>query len=170
MNNNTNDGPRRKPHRAMAFLQNKIFIIFFLPVIAMIIIIAVALILRAVKSPAEKIPADVTGDYIYVLPIKERPADNILPADDKDPFSGSGTPALYLGGIIYNPDGKSNAVILTADKSYVVQQGDLIGKTGWVVNEITADTVTIIKNEKSEILSMPAKAADGLYEKNTEVS
>lgn len=167
--NSKNAGPRRRTHRTIAFLQNKIFILFFLPVIALIIIIAIVLILRIVNPQVEDIPVSAAGDYIYVLPIKERAADNI-PVAGKDPFSSGGTSALYLGGIMYNPDGTSNAIILSAEKSYVVLQNEIIGKTGWMVTEITADTVTIIKNDKTEKLTMTAGNVDGLYEKDTEVS
>lgn len=169
MNNNPNGGLRRKPHRAIAFLQNKIFILFFLPVIALIIIIAVVLILRIVKPPAEDIPVAAAGDYIYVLPIKERPADNI-PAAGKDPFSSGGTAALALDGIMYNPDGTSIVIIRSAEASYVVSPDSAIGQTGWVVTGITAETVTITKNEKSEILSLAAEAVAGLTNKETEAS
>lgn len=167
MNNNTNGGLRRKPHRAIAFLQNKIFILFFLPVIALIIIIAVVLIIRIVNPPAAETPVAAAGDYIYVLPIKERPADNI-PVDGKDPFSGGGTAALVLDGIMYNPDGASVVILRSADAAYVVSLDSLIGQTGWVVTAITVDTVTITKNEKSEILSLTAETAAGLIKNDTE--
>ncbi|MHB1151456.1 MAG: hypothetical protein ACYCWE_14045 [Eubacteriales bacterium] len=169
MNNNPHTSQRRKPHRAVAFLQNKIFILFFLPVIALIIIIAVVLIIRLVDPSEEEIPVAAVGDYIYVLPIKERPADD-SPVAGKDPFSSGGTAALVLDGIMYNPDGTSIVILRSADASYVVSPDGAIGQTGWVVTDITADTVTITKNEKSEILSLTAEAVAGLYNNNTEVS
>ncbi len=166
MNKNTNDGQRRKPHRTAVFLHNKIFILFFLPVLALIIIIAVVLILRVINPPAAETPVAAVGDYIYVLPIKERSADNI-PTVGKDPFISEGATGLRLDGIVYNPDGTSIAVISSVNASYVVSNDDSVGQTGWVVAIITADTVTITKNEKTEMLSLIAKTVDGINRNDT---
>lgn len=168
MNGNTDSGLRRKRRRPLAFLQNKIFILFFLPVITLIIIIAVALIVRLVKPPQEDIAVAASEDYIYVLPIKERPADT-GPAAGKDPFAAGGTAALVLDGIMYNPDGSSVVILRSAEASYIVSPDETVGQTGWIVKEITADTVLIMKNDKSETLSLTAEAVAGLYE-NTEES
>ncbi len=169
MNNSTDGGFRRKPHRIRAFLQNKIFILFFLPVIALIIIIAAVLIIRVIKTPEAEGMTAAGSDYIYVLPIGERPADDTA-APDRDPFAGSGTAALVLDGIMYNPDGNSVVILRSADASYLVSPDGLIGQTGWVVAAVTSDTVTIVKNDKSEVLSLAADAVAGIVKNETEGS
>lgn len=166
MNGNVNGGVSRKP-RAKAFLQNKIFLIFFLPVILLIIIIAAALIIRLANAPDDSIPAAAPGDYIYVLPIKERAIDGPV-APGRDPFADGGNAAFILDGIMYNPEGTSIAVLRSSDSSYIVSPDDAVGRTGWVVSGVTADTVTITKNERSEILSLTADAVQGIFNTDTE--
>jgi type II secretory pathway component PulC len=95
-----------------------------------------------------------------VLPINERAADKA--AVNKDPFTSGGTAALVLDGIIYNPKGTSIVIVRSADVSYVVSAGGNIGETGWTAASVTADTVTIEKDGKQEILSLAADTTAGL--------
>ena len=167
MNGNVNGGVSRKTQRAAPFLQNKIFLIFFLPVILLIIIVAAALIIKLVNSPDHDIPVAASGDYIYVLPIKERVFDEPV-TPGRDPFTDGGAAAFILDGIMYNPEGTSIVILRSSDSSYVVSPSDTVGRSGWVISDVTADTVTITKNERSEILTLGADIIQGIIKSNTE--
>lgn len=153
--------PGRKPHKKINFFHNKIFLMYFVPIISVISIIAVILIVKAITGTDNALPASAAGDNIYVLPINERAADSNS-AVDKDPFTSGGTAALVLDGIMYNPDGTSIVIIRSAEVSYVVTAGGNIGDTGWTATSVTADTVTIEKDGKQEILSLAADETAGL--------
>lgn len=153
--------PGRKPHKTKSFFHNKIFLMYFVPVISVISIIAVVLIIKAVTGKNDSLPAAAAADNVYVLPINQRAADSNITVD-KDPFTSGGTAALVLDGIIYNPEGTSIIIIRSAEFSYVVSAGDVIGDTGWTATSVTADTVTIEKDGKQEVLSLAADVTAGL--------
>lgn len=163
MTGNQNKAPAQKPAAkksksiSASAVLNKTFLYIFLPIILVVTVVAVILIIRGL-SQAEEASAPVDSDYVYVLPIPERTLD-LTDEPSKDPFTTS-VSSVTLDGIMYNPNGTSVAILISANTAYVVGVGGPIGDTGYKVTDITSDTATIEKDGKSETLSLAQNSSD----------
>jgi Tfp pilus assembly protein PilP len=89
----------------------------------------------AAKESALPVMGDVKHTpTIEILPEPERPVPTKNPFESPGAFSSS----LRLTGIISGSTGSSAAIVVAGDRSYIVQVGDEIGKTGWSVTEINS--------------------------------
>ncbi len=133
-------------------LHNKLFLFIFMP---LMIIISGVTVFFIVKSITGDNALQVSGNenFVYVLPMSERAAETGDKAG-KNPFNVTGLSPVVLEGIMYNPDGTSYAILKSASMTYVKTIGDEIGDTGWLLTEITESTVTVAKDQSSEILSL----------------
>ncbi|HAN44288.1 MAG TPA: hypothetical protein DCP97_02750, partial [Ruminococcaceae bacterium] len=69
---------------------------------------------------------------------------------DKNPFESDVLSNAYLTGVMSVEGGYKTAIIVSDYGSFVVRQHDQIGKTKWVVKEITDSEVTV-KNGDAEL-------------------
>ena len=74
----------------------------------------------------------------------------------KNPFAvtGVGLSPVALEGIMYNPDGTSFAILKSSSMTYVKTIGDEIGDTGWMVAEISEDSVKVTKTKFQSCLPL----------------
>lgn len=143
-------------------LNNKLFLFIFMP---LMIIISGVTVFFIVKSITGDDALQVSGNenFVYVLPMSERAAETGDKAG-KNPFNVTGLSPVVLEGIMYNPDGTSYAILKSASMTYVKTIGDEIGDTGWLLTEITDSTVTVTKEDLTEVLSLTANGIPGAIE------
>lgn len=135
---------------------NKLFLFIFMPLMIVISGVTVFFIVKAVRGEAI-LPVSGSEDYVYVLPMSEREASQ-NGKSGKNPFAVTGISPVSLEGIMYNPDGTSYAILKSSSTTYIKTIGDEIGDTGWVLAEITETSVTVKKDEISEVLTVVADA------------
>lgn len=149
--------PVKKKSSGGGVLNNKLFLFIFMPLMIVISGVTVFFIIKAITSN-NALQVSGNENFVYVLPMAERAAETGDKAG-KNPFVATGLAPVVLEGIMYNPDGTSFAILKSASMTYVKTIGDEIGDTGWLLAEISDSTVTVTKEDLTEVLSL---AANGL--------
>lgn len=106
-----------------------------IPAIFVVIAAVVAAIfivsgLRTETDVDPNMPA--SGTAVDVLPMLER-SEGVSLADGVDPFSEDVIANAKLTGVFYNSDGFRTAILKTEYASYIVQVGDYVGDSTWLV-------------------------------------
>ena len=118
--------------------------------------VAVVLIISGAKTETEVDPNSIpAGLQVDVLPMLERGEGATL-ADGVDPFAEDVIANATLTGILYNSDGFRTAILKTEYASYIVQVGDYVGESSWLVEEITDSSATFSIDEKQRTISLEA--------------
>lgn len=147
----------KKKHFGGGVLKNKLFLFIFIPMMILISAVTVFFIVKAINNDSS-VPALGGENYVYVLPMAEREAEESVKTG-KNPFTTTGLSPVVLDGVMYNPDGTSFAILKSSNKTYVKSVGEEIGETGWTLSEITQDGATVSKDDISETLTLQSNAA-----------
>lgn len=117
-------------------------------IVAIALAVAVIIIISGVNTDTE-LGEDVTvaGQSVAVLPQLERNESETL-ADGVDPFAEDVIANAKITGIVDNSDGYKTAILKTEYASYIVQAGDYVGGSEWLVESITDTEVTCSIGEK----------------------
>lgn len=129
-----------------------------IPAVFLVIAAAVAavFIIQGVKTETGVDPdKPVSGMSVDVLPMLER-NEAVSLADGVDPFSEDVIANAKLTGILYNSDGFRTAILQTEYASYIVQVGDYVGDSTWLVEEITDTSATFSTGDKLRTVALPS--------------
>jgi len=133
-----------------AIRKNPIGVFFILLAVVIAFTIAVAVNLNKPNVPASASSAP-DGVSVDALPQTERKSESRSAISfDKNPFESDVLSNAYLTGVMSVEGGYKTAIIVSDYGSFVVRQHDQIGKTKWVVKEITDSEVTV-KNGDAEL-------------------
>lgn len=127
-----------------------------IPVIFLVIaaIVAAVFIFSGINTDTDVDPNSVpAGASVDVLPMLER-NEGVTLADGVDPFAEDVIANAKLTGIFYNSDGFRTAILQTEYASYIVQVGDYVGDSTWLVDEITDSDATFSTGEKVRTISL----------------
>ncbi len=127
-----------------------------IPVIFLVIaaIVAAVFIFSGIGTDTDVDPNSVpAGASVDVLPMLER-GEGVSLADGVDPFAEDVIANAKLTGIFYNSDGFRTAILQTEFASYIVQVGDYVGDSSWLVEEITDSDATFSTGEKVRTISL----------------
>lgn len=116
--------------------------------------VAVGIILSGAKTDID-LDENVTvaGQAVEVLPQVVR-EDTEAIEEGVDPFAEDVIANAVLTGLTYNSDGYYTAVVQTKAASYVLQVGDNVGDSDWVVDAIDDSSITFSIGEKTRTISM----------------
>ncbi|MGN0571598.1 MAG: hypothetical protein ACI4K9_05415 [Candidatus Fimenecus sp.] len=127
-----------------------------IPAIFLIIaaVVAAVFIVSGLKTETDVDPnIQAAGISVDVLPMIER-SEGVSLADGVDPFAEDVIANAKLTGIFYNSDGFRTAILQTEYASYIVQVGDYVGDSTWLVEEITDSDATFSTGEKVRTISL----------------
>lgn len=131
-----------------------------IPSIFVLIAVAVAVvfIVTGVKTDTNTDGplSEPAGAKVDVLPMLERPEGETL-KDGADPFDEDAIANAKLTGTIYNREGYYTATVSTEHKSYVLQVGDHVAGSEWLVDAITENSITFSMGEKTRTVEMKEK-------------
>lgn len=117
-------------------------------------IVAAIFIVSGLRTETDVDPnAPASGVSVNVLPMLER-GESVSLADGVDPFSEDVIANAKLTGIFYNSDGFRTAILKTEYASYIVQVGDYVGDSSWLVEEITDSDATFSTGEKVRTIAL----------------
>lgn len=131
-----------------------------IPAIFLVIaaVVAAVFIVSGIKTETDVDPnVPAAGTAVDVLPMLER-NESVSLADGVDPFAEDVIANAKLTGIFYNSDGFRTAILQTEYASYIVQVGDYVGDSTWLVEEITDSDATFSTGEKVRTISLPDAA------------
>lgn len=144
----------RKGSSVTAFFEKNPKMKIILPALFIIIAVIVAIIIIAsgAKTDVELNEGnDVAGQAVAVLPEIER-TESVTVASGVDPFAEDVIANAKVTGMVYNSDGYWTAIVQTPYASYNLQVGDYVGNSEWLVESITASTVTFSLGEKTRTI------------------
>lgn len=115
--------------------------------------VAIAIIISGVTADTELAPeVSVAGQSVEVLPQLERTTAPI--GEGVDPFSEDVIANATLTGIVYNSAGYRTAIVNTQYASYVLQAGDYVSTSSWLVEDITDNSITFSLDGKTRTVEM----------------
>lgn len=122
------------------------------------VIVAVVFIVTGIKTDTETDGSlsEPAGAKVDVLPMLERPQGEAL-EDGANPFDEDAIANAKLTGTIYNRDGYYTATVATEHRSYVLQVGDYVAESEWLVESITENSITFSMGEKKRTVEMKDK-------------
>lgn len=126
----------------------KVILPAFLILIALVV--AILLSVSATKVKVDDIGTGTSkpsGTPVQVLPELERPKTDD-PQDGANPFDEDAIANAKLKGIMYNSNGYYTAIVETQTHSFILQAGDYVPESDWLVEKITSDMVTFSMGDK----------------------
>lgn len=117
-------------------------------------VVAAVFIVSGLRTETD-VPTDIqtAGLAVDVLPMLER-GESVSLAEGVDPFAEDVIANAKLTGIFYNSDGFRTAILQTEYASYIVQVGDYVGDSTWLVEDITDSDATFSTGEKVRTISL----------------
>lgn len=117
-------------------------------------VVAAVFIVSGIRTETD-VPPEVqaAGPAVDVLPMIER-SEGVSLADGVDPFAEDVIANAKLKGIFYNSDGFRTAILQTEYASYIVQVGDYVGDSTWLVEDISDTSATFSTGEKVRTISL----------------
>jgi Tfp pilus assembly protein PilP len=169
-NNKINEIPDPRSKFGQFFKRNKT-LVFALPILLVLIVVLIIVYsnLGTDKSTVADLPDnDITNNKAIdstVSKNEDRPVDakvEILPqkvrTEDQKNEGGNVTSQIdpfeqpmVLSGVLVNDNGDNIAIIESEGKSFVVKEGDTVGKN-WKVEEIKEDGVILNNGEKDSFI------------------
>ena len=141
----------------VAFFENNPKMKIILPLILLLIAatVAVVFIVSGVKTDADvtQKPGQLQGEAVNVMPMLERPKGDAL-VDGANPFDEDAIANARLKGTLYNPNGYYTAIVETKTHSYILQTGDYVANSDWLVDKIKKDSVTFSMGDKTRVIEM----------------
>ena len=122
-------------------------------IIAIVVAVAVIIIMSGINTDTTVTEeVSVNAQSVQILPQVERTEKAL--EDGADPFSEDVIANAKITGMFYNSNGYRTAIISTSYSNYVIQQGDYVGSSEWLVEEITDSSVTFSLGEKTRTIEM----------------
>ncbi len=127
--------------------------------VAIAALVAAVFIVSGLRTETDVDPnTPAAGTAVDVLPMLER-REGVSLADGVDPFAEDVIANAKLTGIFYNSDGFRTAILKTEYASYIVQVGDYVGDSTWLVEDITDSDATFSTGEKVRTISLAESSA-----------
>ena len=118
------------------------------------VVVAALIIISGIKTDSG-LDETVTNpaQSVDVLPMIERSEGETV-AEGVDPFSEDVIANAKIKGMVYNSDGYRTVIVETKLRSYVLQVGDYVPGSEWLVESITDSSVTFSLGEKKRTVEM----------------
>ncbi len=143
----------------LAFFDKNPKMKIILPLILLLIAaaVAVAFIVTGAKTDVD-VNTDAgkpQGEAVDVMPMLERPIGEAL-EDGANPFDEDAIANAKLKGTMYNSNGYWTALVETKTHSYVLQVGDYVSNSDWLVEEINDNSITFSMGDKKRTVEIKA--------------
>lgn len=142
---------KRKENPISKFFQKNPKMKIIVAAIAVVVSLAVAVtIILTYKNSSPDLDTNVTANEnaaVDILPETERDIGETV--NGEDPFDENALNAAKLTGI-YDFYGYKTATLQTSSKSYTLREGDSVGKSDWIVSEITDSSIKIALGDKTK--------------------
>ena len=144
----------RKKNAFNAFFEKnpKMKIILPLVFIFIAVVVAALIIISGINSGLDETVTN-PAQSVDVLPMIERSEGETV-AEGVDPFSEDVIANAKIKGMVYNSDGYRTVIVETKLRSYVLQVGDYVPGSEWLVESITDSSVTFSLGEKKRTVEM----------------
>lgn len=146
----------RKKNAFNAFFEKNPKMKIILPLVFIVIaaVVAALIIISGIKTDSG-LDETVTNpaQSVDVLPMIERSEGETV-AEGVDPFSEDVIANAKIKGMVYNSDGYRTVIVETKLRSYVLQVGDYVPGSEWLVESITDSSVTFSLGEKTRTVEM----------------